>query len=184
MTKRGMLGPMRAGERTRRLLFVHGAGGYVEDRPLADALGVAVDADLVMPHLPDQDMSAAAWSAALRAEMGRLGRHDLMVGHSFGASILLGVLREPEWPPGRRVAWLAMPDWGPDGWDIPDYVLGGPQPHHLISLHHCRDDHVVPYSHLALNTSRLPTAQPLPHATGGHQFEGRVDEVATWLTNR
>lgn len=40
-----------------------------------------------------------------------------------------------------------------------------------ISLHHCRDDEVVPFEHLALNAARLPSATVVEHQRGGHQFE-------------
>jgi hypothetical protein len=119
----------------------------------------------------------------VRAELGALGPHDPVVGHSFGASILLGVLREPGSPPELRAALLAMPDWGPDGWDVADYVLDGPAPSCRVSLHHCRDDDVVPFSHLALNASRVPAAQLFAYQSGGHQFDGHVGDVAAWLTN-
>lgn len=175
---------MRSGDPAQRLLFFHGAGGYVEDRRLADAVGASLGADVVMPRMPDEDMSVKAWAALVRAELGRLRPDDFLVGHSFGASILLVVLREPGRAPGLRVALLAMPDWGPDGWAVDEYVFDGPEPECLVSLHHCRDDAVVPFSHLALNASRLPTAQVVAYVSGGHQLEGRAAEVAGWLRNR
>ena len=103
------------------LFYVHGAGGYVEDGELARALAAAPGLTLVMPRFSDDDMSFDAWAAPVREHLGRLGPDDAVVGHSFGASILLRVLAEGEWPV-RRAALLAMPDWGPEGWDVPDYA--------------------------------------------------------------
>jgi len=179
----GDAGPVRSRDPSARLVFVHGAGGYLEDRPLADAIARSLDAEVVMPHLPDEDMSVPAWAAVVRAELARAGPDDLVAGHSFGATILLQTLRESRWP-RWRVALLAMPDWGPDGWGVAEYVLDGPEPECAVSLHHCRDDAVVPFSHLALNASRLPAAEVVAHGSGGHQFEGREAEVAAWLANR
>ncbi len=141
--------------RGMRLLFFHGAGGFDEDRGLAEGLGSALRASVDYPRLPDQDMSYAAWSATVGAGLGRVERGDVIVGHSFGASILLKVLAQ-EQSPLRAAVLLAMPDWSPSGWGVPDYQFEGPEPASSISLHHCTDDDVVPFAHLALPGRRSP----------------------------
>lgn len=165
-----------------RLLFLHGAGAQVEDRPLADALGEAVGAEVSMPLLPEEDMSYAAWGAAVRRALAAADRDDLLVAHSFGASVLLRVLGERS-PAGRgqppaRAVLLAMPDWGVDGWGVEDYAYDGPEPTTGLSLHHCEDDEVVPHTHLALHAARLPSARTTLHPRGGHQFEGLAGVLA------
>lgn len=156
---------------TRQLLFFHGAGGYVEDRALADGIADALALDLVMPELPDEDMSFAAWASEVRAALSgaAISPDDAVVAHSFGASILLRVLADPAWDVSNATL-LAMPDWSASGWDVADYAFDGPEPATRLSLHHCRDDEVVPFDHLALHAARLPSARLLEHASGGHQF--------------
>ncbi len=160
----------------RRLLFVHGAGGEDEDRPLAHAFGDRLDATLDYPVIPADDMSLPTWAAAIRDRLTGLSASDLVIAHSFGASVLLHVLAAESrvWPP---VVALAMPDWGPDGWDVADYAFDGPEPSATLTLHHCRDDAEVPFEHLALNATRLPSARVVTHDTGGHQFDGQVGRV-------
>lgn len=158
-----------------RTLFLHGAGGFTEDRPLADALGIA-GAHASMPRMSDEDMSVASWSATIRPHLAELGRDDLVVGHSFGGSILLLMLAAEPWP-AFDVHLLAMPNWGPQGWAVADYEYTGPEPQHALTLHHCADDDVVPFAHLALNSAVLPHARAVPHPGGGHQFDGRSDAL-------
>lgn len=153
------------------LIFFHGAGGYVDDAPLARGLAEARGAALTMPRLPDDDMSFEAWAGEIRRVLARAGPDDIVVAHSFGASILVPVLAEQSWP-SRRATLLAAPDWSPAGWDVADYAYDGPAPAAALTLHHCRDDDVVPFSHLALWTKRLPAAEVVSHPRGGHQFDG------------
>lgn len=160
-----------------RLLFLHGAGGFDDDRVLAKEIAEALGADLVMPRLPDSDMSFQAWAAPIRSALADLGPSDALVAHSFGASILLQVLAEQDWGvPAATV--LGMPDWSRAGWDVADYAYAGPEPTNALSLHHCRDDEVVPFDHLALHAARLPSAQVHEHPVGGHQFEGLARVIA------
>ncbi len=163
-----------------RLLFLHGAGAQVEDRALADALGEAAGAEVSMPLLPEDDMSFAAWAAPVRRALAAADPDDLLAAHSFGASVLLRVLAEGATAPPRAVL-LAMPDWSSDGWDVADYAFDGPEPGTALSLHHCRDDEVVPPAHLTLHAARLPSAQVTLHDRGGHQFDGLAGVIAADL---
>ncbi|MGA9871298.1 MAG: alpha/beta hydrolase [Rhodococcus sp. (in: high G+C Gram-positive bacteria)] len=163
---------------TKRLLFVHGAGGYVDDQPLAEGIGAALGCAVDMPEFAETDMSFEGWATPVRRLLGELTPEDIVVAHSFGATILLRVLAEgTPFAPGRA-ALLAMPDWGPDGWDFDEYAFAGPQPDVALSLHHCRDDEVVPFEHLALGRALLPSAQVIDYPSGGHQFVGLDETVA------
>lgn len=165
-----------------RLLFIHGAGGYVEDQPLAHGLAARLGCDLELPRLPDEDMSVDAWAAPVRQAVASLHESDLLVGHSFGASILLRVLQDTKCNPGKATL-LAMPDWSPAGWNVPAYALEGPEPPAALTMHHCRDDEIVPFDHLARHAERLPSARIIAHPGGGHQLDGRIDFIAAGLLN-
>ena len=59
------------------------------------------------------------------------------------------------------------PEWGPDGWDVPELALPEDAADRLpagvgIELHHCLDDEVVAIEHLYLLAARLPDAVPPP----------------------
>jgi predicted alpha/beta hydrolase family esterase len=161
------------------ILFLHGAGGYPEDRLIAGALGAALDEPVHLPRLPDEDMTHAAWSAEIAAHLRP--DVDTVVGHSFGGSTFLKMLTDGDLGVGRLVL-LATPDWGPDGWDVDDYALPPDAEQRLapgvrIDLHHCVDDDVVPVDHLDLLSARLPRATVTRHGRGGHQFEGDALEA-------
>lgn len=160
-----------------RTLFIHGAGGFDEDRPLAAAFG----AHASMPRMSDEDMSYDSWAVTLRPALAELTDDDLVIAHSFGGSILLRMLAEERWP-RLEVHMLAMPNWGPEGWAVADFEFTGPEPSQPITLHHCADDDVVPHSHLALNSAVLPHAQTASYPSGGHQFDGRHDELRAAFT--
>ena len=110
------------------LLFLHGAGGYAEDRPLADAIAAELGQPLTYPRFPEDDMSFRYQASLVRAALDTVDPDDLVAAHSFGASILLRVLAERERETPRRVVLLAMPDWSPQGWDVEDYAFAGPAP--------------------------------------------------------
>lgn len=160
-----------------RLVFLHGAGGYEEDRPLADGIGAQLGASVELPRMPDQDMSFETWAGAVRRSLAAVGPDDFVMAHSFGASILLRVLTEGSRIP-RRAVLLAMPDWGPEGWNVAEYAFAGPEPATRLSLHHCRDDEIVPSAHLVRNATRLPSARVHEYPVGGHQFDGAIESIA------
>ncbi|WP_333618656.1 alpha/beta fold hydrolase [Dietzia sp.] len=127
--------------------------------------------------MSDEDMSYNSWAGTLRPALAELAEGDRVIAHSFGASILLRMLTEEPWPQ-ITMHLLAMPNWGPDGWAVPDYAFTGPEPPQALTLHHCVDDAVVPHSHLALNAALLPNARVVSYLHGGHQFDGQSEEVA------
>ncbi|MCC9145002.1 MULTISPECIES: alpha/beta fold hydrolase [unclassified Arthrobacter] len=163
------------------ILFVHGAGGWEDDQPLAEELHVHLGVPVSAPRFPDEDMSAAAWRSELERQLSGLGPELVIVGHSFGASMaLLHLTEEFTGSPPQGLALLAMPFWGSEGWQA-EYSL--PADAELptgfpVWLHHCRDDDVVPFDHLDRHAARLPQAQVRRHGSGGHQFEGRMAAVA------
>ncbi|WP_423201576.1 alpha/beta fold hydrolase [Gordonia hongkongensis] len=99
----------------RRLFFIHGAGGYADDGPLAEALAAALDATLDMPRFSDDDMSIEAWARPIRRRLVGLDADDHVVAHSFGATVLMHVFADAD-VVSRSAVLLAMPNWGPDGW--------------------------------------------------------------------
>ena len=165
------------------ILFLHGAGGWEDDQPLAGQLRALLGAEVAMPRFPDEDMSAAAWRQGIDAALQQLGPAPVVVvvGHSFGASMALLHLAEgwPE-PLPRAVVGLATPFWGAEGWQA-EYALppGLEPPGQLpIVLHHCADDDTVPADHLDRYAALLPGAVVHRHDSGGHQFQGRMAAVA------
>ncbi len=161
-------------------LFLHGAGGFVEDRPMLEALRAGFDGDVLAPNL-DEGITTTqeAWSRRIVEHLG--AGVDVVVGHSFGGSCVLRLLTERD-PGVRRLILLAAPDWGPDGWDVPEFALPEDADERLsealeVELHHCLDDEVVPVEHVQQLAARLPRARVVRHQQGGHQFVGPVIEA-------
>lgn len=163
-----------------QLLFVHGAGGFTVDRRLAEDLAEAVRADLLYPEFPADDVTVEAWSEPLGDALRRLDAGDALAAHSFGATVLLHALATVgQWSGPAHL--LGTPDWGPRGWDVPEFAFHGPAPANALTLHHCTDDEVVPVEHLELVAAALPSAASFTYPTGGHQFEGRSADLARAL---
>ncbi|MBF4994824.1 alpha/beta fold hydrolase [Arthrobacter gandavensis] len=163
------------------VLFLHGAGGWNDDQPIAEELRSWLKVPVSMPRLPDDEMTAEAWLAGLDAALEPLGPDTVIVGHSFGSSMaLLRFAAIPPDPMPLGMVLLAAPFWGSEGWQG-EYALpvGFTLPPGLpVFLHHCRDDGTVPIEHLDRYEALLPGAVVRRHDTGGHQFDGRINAVA------
>ena len=172
------------------VLFVHGAGDGAYE---ADALLVASLRDRLgpsyevrYPRMPLEETAGYPdWTARIDGELPASGGDVVLVGHSVGGSVLLRCLCEPSiraTVTGLYV--IAAPFWGAgDFWewdearlpeDAADKLAGVPR----VFLYHCRDDEVVPFSHLALYAARLPQATLRPLDTGGHHVGDDLAVVA------
>ncbi|MBP3036884.1 alpha/beta fold hydrolase [Arthrobacter sp. zg-ZUI100] len=169
------------------ILFLHGAGGWVDDQPMAGQLQTLSGQPVTMPRFPDEDMSAAAWRGELSRQLQARGAEPVIVGHSFGASMALlhYADNDPQGPRPLGLVLLATPFWGSEGWQAEYSLPAAAQlPADLpLFLHHCADDDVVPVDHLDRHADRLPHALIRRHERGGHQFQGRMAAVAEDLAS-
>ena len=163
------------------VLFLHGAGGWTDDQPIAEELRSRLRVPVAMPRFSNDEMTAGAWLGGIDAALEPLGPETVIVGHSFGASMaLLRLAAAPPEPLPRGMVLLATPFWGSEGWQG-EYALpaGFTLPPGLpVFLHHCRDDGTVPFEHLDRFEALLPGAVIRRHETGGHQFADRMDAVS------
>ena len=172
------------------VLFVHGAGegAYEEDgllvASLRDALGPSYE--VRYPRMPlEESAQYLDWTARIASSLPPQGSEVVLVGHSVGGSVLLRYLCEK--PVEASVTGLfviAAPFWGADDfWDWDEARLPEDAAEKLatvprIFMYHSRDDEVVPFSHLALYSARLPQATIRPVDVGGHQLENDLADVA------
>jgi uncharacterized protein len=170
----------------RQVLFIHGGGGYEEDKILAanlrDALGAAYD--VRYPKMPAEDNPEyEAWKEQIEKELAALDGEVVLVGHSLGASVLLKYLSEEKVEkPVAGLFLVAAPYWGAEDWKVDEYALredfASKLPEGLpVFLYHSRDDEVVPFAHLRLYKARLPGATIREFDGRGHQFDD-LSEVA------
>jgi uncharacterized protein len=171
----------------RTVLVIHGAGeprrrrGRVYWEPLLEeSLGRGYR--VWAPRMP-RPRHPRYWTWARRIdELIRSSRRPILVGHSFGASVLLKYLAETV----RRPAFaglflLATPFWGPD---FPEFALPSDFGQRLrdvspICLYHSRDDAEIPFRHLARYRSAFPHATVRVLNGRGHEFnQAQFPELA------
>lgn len=170
----------------KRILFIQGAGGYEEDEKLVaslrDKLGAAYEVHY--PRMPEDDDSGyEEWKEQIAKNFSAVKGEVILVGHSFGASLLLKYLSEEKVEKTVVGMFLiATPYWSTEDWQA-KYALEENFASHLpkglpIVFYHSRDDDVVPFAHLALYKEKLPQAKFNEFDKRGHQFNNDLSEVA------
>lgn len=137
---------------------------------------------VLAPPMPDPK-NPQYWNWARRIdELIRTMRRPVLVGHSFGASVLLKYLAETvRRPPMAGLFLVATPFWGTD---FPENALPpdiGARLRNLspIYLYHSRDDTVIPVEHLERYRHVLPRAKVRMLDGRGHEFnQAQFPELA------
>ena len=162
----------------RTVLVIHGAGEPRRRRGevywqalLGDTLGAGYR--VAAPRMPRPEQPQY-WPWARRIDELIAGaRRPIVVGHSFGASMLLKYFSETVRRPAISGLFLvATPFWGPD---FPEYALAPDFGARLrsvspIHLFHSRDDAEVPFEHLERYRRALPRAKFRRLDGRGHEF--------------
>jgi uncharacterized protein len=171
----------------RTVLVIHGAGeprrrrGKVYWEPLlGDTLGRGYR--VLAPRMPRPEHPQYwGWARRIDELIGNTSR-PVLVGHSFGASVLLKYLAETVRRPALAGLFLvATPFWGSDS---PEFALPPDFGARLadlsaICLYHSRDDTEVPFKHLARYRRALPHATVRVLDDRGHEFnQAQFPELA------
>ena len=174
---------------TTSVLFVQGGGpgAHSVDAPLADSLKrtLGPEYDVRFPRMPrESDPSVASWKQKISSELSRTSGKVVLVAHSVGGSVLLRYLSEEKVDvPVDGLFLLAAPAWDKDHWNFDDLKLPRDVAERLgaiprIFFYHCRDDDVVPFTHLALHGAQIPQAITRAIDGGGHQFNNDLARVS------
>ncbi|GGD61514.1 alpha/beta fold hydrolase [Rhizobium anhuiense] len=174
----------------KQVLFVQGAGEGVHDHwdnKLVASLERELGGNYVVryPRMPGEDNpSFSAWKSALMREFALLEDGAMLVGHSFGGTILMHALAEQ--PPTPRLGGLfliAAPFIGEGGWPSDD--IGGAEdfsgslpPGLPVHLYHGIDDDEVPTAHVHFYAKAIPHAVVRTLEGRDHQFNDDMSEVA------
>jgi uncharacterized protein len=172
---------------TQPVLFIQGAGSMYDPEGsgrLATYLAreLSTGYRVLAPEMPDADNPHyQPWRDRIAHELEAIDEEVILVGHSFGGSVLLKYLAEGSYQkPVRGLFLVTVPDWGPDGWAYDEYAVpedvGSRLPASRIFLYHSRDDPVVPFAHLGYYQEHLPTAIVRPIDGSEHSF---VDGLPT-----
>jgi uncharacterized protein len=163
------------------VLFIQGAGSMYQPEGsgglaayLTQELGTGYR--VIAPEMPEADNPHyQPWRDRIEQELGAIDKAVILVGHSFGGSVLLKYLAERSYQkPVRGLFLISVPNWGPDGWAYEEYAVpndvGLKLPTSRIFLYHSRDDPEVPFSHLGYYEEHLPAATARPIDGSEHSF--------------
>ena len=163
------------------VLFIQGAGSMHEPEGsgrLAAYLASELGADyrLVAPEMPDADNPHyQPWRDRIEQELEAIDGKVILIGHSFGGSVLLKYLAEGSYrKPVQGLFLVSVPDWGPSGWAYDEFAVpndvGSRLPVSSIFMYHSRDEREVPFAHLAHYQDHLPTVTARPIDGTEHSF--------------
>lgn len=174
---------------SKQVLFIHGGGedGFEADVLLADSLQKELVSSYVVHqpkiHTIDTDPDFG-WLGQIGQEIASVEGDIILVGHSFGASMLLKYLSENRVQKNIIGFFLiAPPYWsGDEDWkqgiklheDFADAI-----PKDIpIFIYQCLDDEEVPFDHFTTYQQHLPWATFREVESGGHQFNNDLTLVA------
>lgn len=172
-----------------KILFIQGGGneGYEADKKLVDSLKncVGKDYEINYPEIqPDENEPDYGWTKQIGKKISESEDNLILVGHSFGASMILKYLSESAAPKKiKGIFLIATPFWsGNEDWvqglmlnaDFADNLPGDVP----LYFYHCKDDEEIPLSHLLDYQKRLTLATYRVIENGGHQLNNDLTIVA------
>lgn len=173
----------------KQVLFIQGGGdgGYEADKALADSLKEHLGKryHVNYPEIePDETLPDFDWTKQVGEHIHKMKHDFILVGHSFGASMILKYLSENR--VSKRINGiflLATPFWrGNEEWQkglkLRDDFADKLPVDIPIFLYHCRDDEEVPFSHIRLYKRKLSMATFRELKSGGHQFSNDLTLIA------
>jgi uncharacterized protein len=174
---------------TKQVIFFHGGDSeadYEADTKLVDSLKAKLGAgySIHYPLLANDGTPDLGRRKQISDEISASADNVILVGHSFGGSMLLACLSEIKI--ARKIAGvflLAPPFWqGNEDWVQafklqPDFAkqLDKKTP---LYFYHCRDDQEVPFAHMSIYKQHLPWASFREISVGGHQLNNDLTIVA------
>ncbi len=174
----------------KQILFIQGAGETTHDEwdnKLVDSLAREMGPDWTIryPQMPDAgDPRYGAWKAALTAEFERLDDGAILIGHSFGGTVLIHTLAEawPEFEPGA-VMLIAPPFFGPGGWESAEIAVSEDFAENLpeglpVLIYHGSEDDTVPFDHVELYAMAISDAVVCALPGRDHQLDNDLADIA------
>ena len=170
------------------LVLVHAAGDPRQPEgsgQLTDYLGRELGSEyrVIAPTMPNPDEPRyRPWTDRIEQELADIEGGVILVGHSFGGSVLMKYLAEGSYRKSVRGIFLvSAPYWGPGGWeydeyDLPDDFPAGLPPSRLF-LYHSEDDPEVPFGHLSRYAEKLPNATSRPIPGSEHSFTSGLPQL-------
>ena len=172
-----------------RILFIEGGGngGYEADEKLVASLRSSLGSGYEVNYpkiIPDESKKDFGWLQQIGKEISATKSEMILVGHSFGASMLLKWFSENKIK--EQVAGIfliATPFWkGDEDWEQ-SLKLEENFVDHLpadipIYFYHCKDDEEITFDNLLQYKQKLSRAIFREINKGGHQFNNDLKIVA------
>ena len=175
--------------KVKQVLFIRGGGdnGYEADKALVLSLkeNLRNEYQVDYPEIQsDETSSDFGWTKQIGEAIYRINHDFILVGHSFGASMILKYLSENLISKTiKGIFLLATPFWsGNEEWQtslkLKENFAGKLPVKVPIFFYHCQDDEEVPFSHLDEYKQRLAKANFGEIKSGGHQFNNDLALIA------
>jgi hypothetical protein len=173
----------------QQILFIQGGGdgGYDFDKALVASLQKALgdNYDIKYPEIKsDESASDFGWNKQIGAEISNVSSNFILVGHSFGASMILKFLSENLIDKKIKAIFLvATPFWsGNEKWKE-GFKLREDFPQKLpkkvpIFFYHTKDDEEIPFSHFEQYREKIKRGIFFEIKTGGHQLNNDLSILA------
>ncbi|RYY22329.1 MAG: serine hydrolase family protein [Chitinophagaceae bacterium] len=175
-----------------KILFLHSAGPQHEEEGSARLLqslrqSLSGEFDIIAPLLPHPDNpDYESWKNAIAGLLQVMDEGMIIIGHSFGGSVLLKYLSEHSFAkPIAAIFLVAVPFWGHDEeWEVPDFHLvprfaDRLPPVPVITVFHSKDDNVIPVTHAARYAAEIPDATLQLSDGHGHAFWDGLPELVS-----
>lgn len=173
----------------KQLLFIQGGGnnGYEADTALVNSLQNALGTWYEIHYQKirsDETAPDFGWVQEIGRQISAMKDNFILVGHSFGSSMILKLLSEQMVE--KKIAGiflLSTPFWSGEE----DWIKGLKLQEHFAErlpedipmfFYHCMDDEEVPFSHMAFYMEKLARATFRELPQGGHQFNNNLTVVA------
>jgi hypothetical protein len=176
--------------KARQVIFIQGGGdnGYEADGALVLSLkkNLGNEYQVDYPAIQSDETSPDyGWTKQIGEIINKISQDTILVGHSFGASMVLKYFSENSISkPIKAIFLLATPFWsGSEDWhkglklkeDFADKL-----PNKIpIFFYQCKDDEEVPFSHFNEYKKRLTKASFRQINIGGHQLNNDLAFLAT-----
>jgi uncharacterized protein len=173
---------------TYQILFIQGAGEVTtqEERVIVDALKTELGDDftILLPPIKDADNPTySAWADALITNLNNLSGRVILLGHSFGASVILKHFSS-EPVPDKVIGMIlfGVPYWKEQNWDVTEYAIEDDFLDNLskldnICFYHSMDDEVIPYDQFKAYQKLIPKAQWSVLSGIDHSYHGAIQNM-------
>jgi len=174
---------------TKQVLFIQGGGdgGYKADEALAISLekNLGKGYQVNYPEIQsDETSSDFGWLEEIGKNISRIDGNFILVGHSFGASMILKYLSENSITKIiNGIFLIATPFWSGDeewktGLKLKSNFADKLPTDTPIFLYHCKDDEEIPLSHFEQFKQKIPQGNFREIESGGHQFNNDLTLIA------